>query len=298
MNGPVRFLAMKCRMSLQNKGQAVVVFVLLAFGLVYAEDALPRKGLPIPADLAAKIELSCKLGYELYLIDQVSAVGTDALFEKIGAPAAGKNLGGYIAVREGDNAGRPLQSWIVAFFTNEETPRIAYNIHIEKDKKAQIEEFQPPQAAPPGLLLLFRARQNALKAVQPFQQPINAVVLPAAVIGKQGILVELLAATQKPNLMVLGKHYRVIISNNGHKVDKVEPLSKGMLEIPTADDKGQKFTSIFATQLVTDYPLETHVFANLLHKIPIYVMTNKGLWLVDKGTIILISKDVPGKKKE
>ena len=48
------------------------------------------------------------------------------------------------------------------------------------------------------------------------------------------------------------------------------------------------------SHVVTDYPLETHVFVSLLHKnAPIYVATRRGTWLVIGDKITLVDDKPP-----
>ena len=101
------------------------------------------------------------------------------------------------------------------------------------------------------------------------------------------MLVELLAGTNKPDTVVLGKHYRVIVTQDGRRVESITPLSKAILEFP----KHPNGLSLYVTHIVTDYPLETHVFASMLNDVPIYVETERGVWLVDGDSITLISTD-------
>jgi len=260
-----------------------------------SQEPLSEKALPVPPELVSRIQQSIKLGRELYLQDKASATGTDALLEKIGS-LEGKGLLGYITVREGDNAGYPLPSWLVVFFTGSDVPEIAYRIRIpmEQGQKPQVDVLPSPEHANPGLLNLFRARQTALKAAQPFDQPINPAVFPAEIIGQKGVLVELLAGTNKPDIVVIGKHYRVIVSEDGKQVQQIMPLSKGILELK----RDANTVALFVTHLVTDYPLETHVFASMLNSIDIYVRTQRGTWLVKGDSIMLVSNEMQNSKKE
>ena len=103
------------------------------------------------------------------------------------------------------------------------------------------------------------------------------------------MLVELLAGTTKPDTVVLGKHYRVIVSPDGRRVEQIIPLSKGILEFT----KGAGAVALTVSHIVTDYPLETHVFASMLNHVPIYVGTERGVWLVNGDSITLVSSEVP-----
>jgi hypothetical protein len=42
------------------------------------------------------------------------------------------------------------------------------------------------------------------------------------------------------------------------------------------------------THLVTDYPLETHVFTSLLVRLPVYVLTSRGTWRVNGDQIAFL----------
>jgi hypothetical protein len=251
--------------------------------------------LAIPADLQPLIVQSIALGREIYLQDKAAAVGTDVLIDRLGS-IENKGLGGYLTVREGDVAGTPLSTWINLFFTQETPPRIAYRVRVPIGQEEQPEfiEVSPPEAVASATLALIHARQAALEAAGPFSQSINPVVFPGEAIDEDGILVLLLAATVKPNVAVLGRHYRVLVSKNGQTVKKVLPLSREILELPTVTTAGGLNEALVVTHFVTDYPVETHVFASMLHGIPILVSTRRGIWLVSGDEIYLVSNEVPG----
>lgn len=249
--------------------------------------------LPIPPDLAPHIKQSIALGKELYSFDTAAERGTDALAAKIGEPGSEKwnELGGYLPVHEGD-------AWTVLFLTREKTPRIRYRIQVSTDRKtpSQVEALQPPKDLPAATALMFRARQAAIAAIGKAEQPLNPVVLPAQVIGARGIVVYLLAGTNRNDVVVLGRHYRVLVAEDGKTVRKVEPLSKTIIEISKSDiPKGGRAAAITVTHVVTDWPLETHVFASLLHKLPVVVGTARGIWQVTGDRIALLSDRPDGR---
>jgi hypothetical protein len=263
--------------------------------MVWCQEASQVKPVPIPKDLAPQVRQSIELGRELYFQDGASAAGTDALLESLGS-LEGKGIAGYLTIREGDDNGKPLPSWLVQFFTRESDPRIAYQVHVpmKRGEKPRVEVLAPPAQPHPEILKLFRARQAALKAAQPLAQPVNPVVLPASVIGRKGVLVELLAGTNKPDTVVFGRHYRVIVTADGRRVEEVMPLSKGILELT----KEPGVAALTVSHIVTAYPLETHVFASMLHHMPIYVGTERGVWVVNADSIILLSNETSGSPKQ
>jgi len=74
------------------------------------------------------------------------------------------------------------------------------------------------------------------------------------------------------------------------RVKSVTPLSKTELELSAQSVNGTP-AALTVTHLVTDYPLETHVFASMSSRLPLYVGTSRGTWLVDYDSIQLL--DLP-----
>ena len=204
--------------------------------------------------------------------DKASWIGTDALLEKVGIDDR-KALGGYVSIRDGDSDGRPKPSWSVLFFSKESPPRLLYEVSVpmETGKTPSVKVVNPPKPLEGDLALLVKARQAAIDAAGPYAQPINPAVLPAAHMNTSGVLVYLLAGTKKDNTVVFGKHFRVRVSNDG-AVRNVMPLSKSILELPTSQGGG-KTEALIVSHLVTEYPLETHVFASLSARLTVYVAT-------------------------
>jgi hypothetical protein len=50
---------------------------------------------------------------------------------------------------------------------------------------------------------------------------------------------------------------------------------------------------MFVTHLVTDWPLETHVFVSLRTHKPVYVATTVGIWRVDGDKIRFVDDRPP-----
>jgi hypothetical protein len=202
----------------------------------------------------------------------------------------GQGLGGYLALRRGNEVGQPLPAFLVCFFSDENEPHIRYevNVPIERDKRPSLATVAPPRRVPEPLAKLIRARKTAIEAAGPFDHAVNPVVLPDA----DGVLVYILAAPTRPKTIVLGKHYRVVVGTDG-AAKTVEPLSKIALELSIVAPDGSQPRALFVTQIVTAYPLETHVAASLTAHLPIYVATSRGLWSVDGDSISYVSQDIP-----
>ena len=250
---------------------------------------------PPPEDLRADVERAQNLGLTLFLLDQASAIGTDVMLANVASPQD-RGIGGYLTIREGED--RPGDTWLVQFFTARAPLEVLVRVRVPmgRGRKPMFEALEPPVPASEDACLLMRARETAMAALGAPAQPQNPVVLPGAAIGEDGILVYLLAGTNRPNVAVFGKHHRVLISPDGRSVKKLEPMSKTFLEVPieggTLDGAS---AGLYVTHLVTACPVETHVFVSLLHRMPVYVGTARGSWVVDGTKISQL--EVPSGRK-
>jgi hypothetical protein len=256
------------------------------WGMPVAAAEVPRPSSPppqlVPADLRSAITQSARLGRLIYLLDKAAAIGSDALMAHI--PGDHVPIGGFLATRDVDASGAEKASFTVVFYTPGNEPRVAYQVRVpfKPGAAASIEEMKPPSAPGVELDTMIRARSTALAALHGATQPMNPVVLPASLIGEDGYLVYLLAGTKRPAVAVFGKHYRALVSPDGATVKRFEPLSKSALEKPLGPSEPDSTTAaLVVSQIVTDYPLETHVFVSLLNRVPVVVATRRGGWRVD-----------------
>jgi len=248
--------------------------------------------LPIPPDLRDQISRSCAIGRQLYVLDKVAAIGTDVLFANV-PDAQQRGLAGYLPMREGGVDGGPENSFLVSFFTADTPPRIAYEIRVVPDTPPAFQAFTPPKEGVPGFATMVQARAVAIRAMPASDQPINPVLLPGEANGEKGVLVYLLAGTKAPHVAVFGRHFRALVPLGGTAVTYMMPLSKTALELPTRGAQGETVEALAVTQIVTDFPLETHVFTSLLVGLPVYVGTKRGNWLVDGDRIAFLGESGP-----
>jgi hypothetical protein len=251
--------------------------------------------LPVPADLVEPLARSSGIGRLLYVLDRVAAIGTDALLAEVPDPGR-HGIAGYIPMQESEDDGTPKSSFLVSFYTGETPPRIAYTVRVAPGTKPVVDTFLPPKDTLPAFAAFVRARQLAMASADLSGQPLNPVLIPGEAIGEKGILVYLLAGTKKPDVVVLGRHTRVLVSEDGARVLAVTPLTKAVLEAPTRGS----LAAVVVSQFATDYPVETHVFASLVSKLPIYVITERGTWRVNGEAIAFLGDQQPNKpdKKE
>ncbi len=271
-----------------------------------SRDQLPTsllEGLssPSPQALKEKIAISEEIGGELYINDKMAAIAADVLRSNV-KDLEKAGICGYIVFREGNAKGRPSGSWLVEFFVDKAEPKIGFIVRITPPPdsgkaKTQFHALVPPEKPGDFESLLFRSTRTAIDSLpeQP-KQPLNPVVVPGAAMGKEGILVYLLAGARKDNVAVFGKHYRVLVSKDGQKAISIEPLSGTELESEIVPPKpGDKPVSLFVTHKLGDYPLETHVFVSMRHHLPVVVSTSKYDWQITEGKIRLMSSQTGGK---
>jgi hypothetical protein len=241
---------------------------------------------PIPVDLQAKIETSSEVGRQLYLQDKVSTIAGELMSKEA---ATAQDLAGSLAFPSPEEQGR---SWIVVFYTAGEQALIRYRVRVPistTGEQPKLERVDPPTPASELLQFYIDVRAAAVKAAGPFTQPIKPIVMPAGALSddKNDVLVELIAGTRNENVVVLGKHFRVIAGRDG-AIKSVTPLSKGPLELSLQSQPGRELGGLVVSEVVADYPLEVHVLASLQAKLPLYVGNSRGKWKVEGDKISLL----------
>ncbi|MGV8040247.1 MAG: hypothetical protein AB2L07_09255 [Thermoanaerobaculaceae bacterium] len=218
------------------------------------------------------------LGRAIHRYDEAAWLATDALASLLGTHSP--PVDGWIAADAGLGV-------LVRFVkSSAEGPCAAFDSVVERGQ-ASIKRNQPCQALSPLQAAMFRARATAAAQLdEPCSDAYNTVVLPGEVIKKQGWLVYLLAATTEPGAIPIGGHYRIHVSMDGRTVVEKTRLSKGCgLLRPPPPHPGVELGSPVVTQVLTDYPIETHVFLSLSHHLPLLVVTERGVWQVADGAI-------------
>ena len=132
----------------------------------------------------------------------------------------------------------------------------------------------------------FRARSTAQNEIEePCSDRYNSVVLKDP--ESDGWIVYWLAATTQQGTMMIGGHYRVMVSATGDEVLAADRLSMSCMAIePPAESDDRETAAAVVTHLVSAAPVETHVFTSLLHRTPIFVLTeDETIWAVEGASI-------------
>lgn len=251
---------------------------------------------PLPPEAQQPVARALGIGRLLFEYDKVAAEGTDVMLAATDA-ADRANTGGYLVLR-GE------QRWSVVFFTKDEDPRISARITVEPGKPSVFQRVRPAEPASEAERIAIRARQAAIAAVPRIVQRLNPVVFTGAdavevrrLAGEidgapsdEKVIVYLLAASARPNVAVLGRHYRAVARTDG-TIEKIEPMSKTALEIP-GPPPGVKSGGVFmfVTHVLGDWPTEAHVFASLLYRQSVFVITSRGNFHVEGDRIEGLSR--------
>jgi hypothetical protein len=145
-----------------------------------------------------------------------------------------------------------------------------------------------------------RARETAIAALQGklFNVPYDCVVLDDP--DGSGFLVYALGSTRKPDEIVLAGHFRVTVSADGGKAERVDALSRSL----AIQKKGEGLPSgyhqvgMYMVQIVSSKPLETLIYTSNITKEPIVVATmpDGRIFEIENGKIKDTGKSAGNKK--
>ena len=134
-----------------------------------------------------------------------------------------------------------------------------------------------------------RAKQTAMAALQGklFDIHYDYVVLDDP--DGSGFLVYALGRTNNPNDNILAGHFRVTISADGGKAERVDALSRSLAIQRNGEGLpvGSHQVGMYMVQIVSSKPLETLIYTSNLTKMPIAVATppNGQVWFIENGKI-------------
>ena len=133
-------------------------------------------------------------------------------------------------------------------------------------------------------------RAFTAKDIEPCAEflPMNAAVIPAPDGGAPYLY--LMSATKESNLVVLGRHFRFRVSENGNSLSEKTGFTNGCIGLSSATSNGGTPVGLVISHLLTPYPQEHHVFASLANDIPLFVTMPKTgtTWKVDGTSICLL----------
>lgn len=229
-----------------------------------------------------------RLGKEMYQQDSAAARATDILFQEV------RNLADY-----------PIRGWLVAkedagyviVFVGEYDGemRAVFEVRPDTPRSKRFHETGP-RPLTPDEAGQFAARRNTFELIQHYcSDNYNTLILPDP--ESDSHLIYWIAATTDPDLLHLGGHYRFTLSGDWATILHADSLSKSCLTLNRKNRPER--AAFFTTHLLSETPLETHVFMQLQNGMPFLVQTGKDTaWAIDKGKISPIPTTATGKTSE
>jgi hypothetical protein len=132
-----------------------------------------------------------------------------------------------------------------------------------------------------------RAKQTAIAALKDRLYNIHYDYVVLDDPKGSGFLVYALGTTGKPNDIVLAGHFRVTVSADGSKAERIDALSKSLAiqhggqGLPTRTH----LAGLYMVQIVSSKPLETLLYTNRVTGFPIVVATfpDGRIWEIESG---------------
>ena len=253
----------------------------LAFGLALSFHApvLAQSAAPTPVPIAEwpLLKISA-MGQEIYRQDVAAWVATDALLARFaGSPPPG--LRGWIVVPEGEDQR-------VRFVRLEQEVVSPGWDAVVRDGRAGPVEIVTDGALSDQELARFRARMTAGANIGRLRCGPNMNSVVADDPDSDGWLVWLLTSTTDANIVPMGGHYRFTISADGMTVLQRDQLSNTCLAMQKpAPPPGSQAAALLVSQIVSQTPVETHVFLSLQNRMPIYVAIGDRIFEVNGAAI-------------
>lgn len=217
-----------------------------------------------------------KLGYELYLRDIVASRATDAALATENFSSSG--VRGWIVVPQNDG-------YLTRFINQSGDSVVDVFVDPFSDSLPKsVVENSPPKSLGERESAMWRARQlGSQQRFTPCSDRYNSVILPVSDDPSSDWYVYLLAATIDPTEIMLGGHHRYRIDPTGSTVLAHLAMTKSC--ISTTFVKSMAMLSV--SHIVTNKPLETHVYLSHLHglSVGVVVIETQELFTIDKGKI-------------
>lgn len=219
-----------------------------------------------------------RLGRAILRHDVAAARATDALLKTTPDPGKEGVIGWVVVERGAADQVRFLRD-------TGSGPEVAYDVEVPARGEPTV-ATPASRALPPEERAAFAARRAAAGAVPGVCRPrYNAVVLKDP--EGEGWLVWLLAPSPAAGVVPVGGHFRFSVTSDGKTVTRRDALSNSCLTIDPRRGlpKGAQPVAIVASHVVSPTPVETHVFLQLLHRLPMFVNAGGGAWQIAGGRI-------------
>ena len=213
------------------------------------------------------------LGKQIYDQDQRSDIAAH-LARANGVDFQAEQIRGWIVVR--DRSAERIR------FVREDKGTIvnAFEIAFVAGATPQFKRL-PPDPLTPAEEGQLRARFTAMRGVTvPCSKLYTFVILDHPQMD--AFLIYAIAKPAEQGAIMVGGHYRFVISRDGQKVLSAERLFRTCLTMSENAPGFDKTGGVAVNHVASLRPLETHVYLSLLHQMPVTVATPDGIiWKID-----------------
>jgi hypothetical protein len=226
-----------------------------------------------------------RLGREIYRHDQLAWVATDVMLAAVDSQKLAKEgVAGWIV----DVSGKAP---IVRFVRkSEDAAEAAYDVSFREGAKPRLDTPEDRRLTQ-AQLAVYQASRAGAQALADRHLPwcggsANTVVLPDP--DGSGFLVYVLRPKPSADAVPIGGHYRITVSDDGKTIEQIDQLFASCLTVSNNRDipKEAKPVGLVMSHVISDTPLETHVFLSLQEKLPFNVVTRDGqIWDIENGSI-------------
>ncbi|MEZ4333046.1 MAG: hypothetical protein R3F35_14900 [Myxococcota bacterium] len=257
---------------------AVLLILVAACATRPAPEAAP---LPVPYQLIASPVDRATLseverrGFDLHLRVIAALRGTDAALAEVDLARIGA-LGRIVVPYE--------QGLLVRFIDDKERAVVDVSVDPFSALRPYVMAHPLAESLPPRDRGMWRALQVAMhRSAMDCSDRYHGVVIPAGKAPGSDWLVYLIAATPDPSRIMLGGHHRFRIDFEGTTIREQVPLSESCRSVQYTEAT----TTLAFTASHPAEPVETEVFLNRLHGIPIEVSPSggRGHWTIEDGRI-------------
>lgn len=236
-----------------------------------AQDAAPHR---IESWPQAKV---IAMGREIFRQDRAAWLATDALLAARQQSELSE-LRGWIVVPETD------RDRVVFVAADDQGARALWQVYVGPSGAGEIQDAASPELSEQDQTR-WRARQTAIANVDPARCGPNMNPVVVRDPDSEGWLVWLLNSTTDAAAVPIGGHQRFRVSADGSTVVSRERLSTSCLTLRMQNDANGRPAALVANHIVSDGPVETHVFLSLLKRTPIYISAGDKLFAVEGDRI-------------
>ena len=244
----------------------------------HPDYTVPKKPEPKPIR-EFSIETIEKLGSELYFRGGLLFNASDLVSKKF--PEIEKmNFAGTIA----DVAKEKSKVYFLRS-SDEHGIKQGYVVAYDHKKEEFSVEAKLDDPVPEKIKLRNTAKQTAIEAIPGFyDRPYNFVVLDDP--DGEGFLVYSIAGAKSEKEIVIGGHTRISVSPDGKKAEAVDALYNSLLILKSETSEDEEVVAAMMSHVVSNTPVETHVFQSILHDREFWVITNDAMqWKIKDGKI-------------